>query len=196
MIFAQIKNNIVQNTIVLKDDSLLPLFNNDPQGDPYDYVLQIDLQYPQPGIGWTFDGIKFFAPNIGTNIDEDNTQIDFQESVTSTSLINAPVSSDALMTNMSLQPGEGNYIVLFSCSVSSNIAGAQIDFSIYTNGIQDEGSIRNTIPYDGGSTPPGIEIVSINQSLTVNDGEAIEIWWSTSDDGPTATSRTLTILRV
>lgn len=62
MIFAQIDNQLIQNTLLLNDESLLSLFLNDSNGQPYDYVLRIDMIYPQPGIGWTFDGIQFYPP--------------------------------------------------------------------------------------------------------------------------------------
>lgn len=65
MIFAQISNGVIVNTIVLQDSSILSLFQNDPTTDiPYDYVLQVDSQYPQPGVGWLFDGIVFSPPSV------------------------------------------------------------------------------------------------------------------------------------
>jgi hypothetical protein len=61
-IYAQIKNNTIINTIKLDDSSLLPLFQIDPQGNPYDSVMQVDMIYPQPGIGWWFDNIIWNPP--------------------------------------------------------------------------------------------------------------------------------------
>ncbi len=64
MIFAQISNQFIVNTIILTDGSLVDLFLNDPStGTPYDYVLRIDMVYPQPGINWSFDGIQFYPPS-------------------------------------------------------------------------------------------------------------------------------------
>lgn len=57
MIFSQIQDGVIVNTIVLNDIDDLPLFMGD-----FDYVLQIDQLYPRPGIGWTFDGITFSPP--------------------------------------------------------------------------------------------------------------------------------------
>lgn len=74
MVYAQISSGIVRNTILLNDASLLSLFQNDPSGTPYDYVLQIDQIYPRPGINWTFDGIVFAPPNpSGAGIDGDGS---------------------------------------------------------------------------------------------------------------------------
>lgn len=62
MVFAQVQDGIVTNTIILNDYSLLPLFQKDQLGNLYDYVLQVDATYPQPGVGWAFDGIQFTPP--------------------------------------------------------------------------------------------------------------------------------------
>lgn len=63
MVFAQVKDNIIQNTIKLDDLTLLPLFQINPRtGEEYDMVIRIDMTYPQPGIGWTFDNVQFNPP--------------------------------------------------------------------------------------------------------------------------------------
>lgn len=54
-------NGQIVNTIILNDTTMLDNFRNDPiSGNPYDYVIQIDYAYPQPGIGWGFDGTAFY----------------------------------------------------------------------------------------------------------------------------------------
>jgi|SRR5271165_5674657 len=57
MIYAQILNGVVVNTIVLIDPTLIPLFS---QG--YDSFVQIDKLPVVPGPGWSYDGTKFTAP--------------------------------------------------------------------------------------------------------------------------------------
>jgi hypothetical protein len=57
MIFAQILNGIVQNTIVLDDLSLQNLFSAN-----FDYFIRVDTLTPQPGIGWSYDGTSFSPP--------------------------------------------------------------------------------------------------------------------------------------
>ena len=64
MVYAQIKNNTVVNTIVLDDASLLPLFQADQNGNPYDSVIQIDNITPQPAIGWWFDNVNWNPPVV------------------------------------------------------------------------------------------------------------------------------------
>lgn len=53
-VWAQIKNGIVQNTIVLDDESLIPVFT---QG--FDHLIRIDDLVVQPTIDWLYDGISF-----------------------------------------------------------------------------------------------------------------------------------------
>lgn len=70
MIFAQIKDGLIVNTIVLDSSNDLSLFTSG-----FDYVLQIDQQYPRPGISWSFDGIQFIPPPIPSYGDgEDETE--------------------------------------------------------------------------------------------------------------------------
>ena len=62
MIYAQISNNTIVNTIELNDESLLPLFQIDQNGNSYDSVIEIESIIPQPGIGWTFDNVNWNSP--------------------------------------------------------------------------------------------------------------------------------------
>lgn len=63
MIIAQIKNNIVLDTIVVDDLSLLPLFVDDLITDlPYDNLVRIDTLDPRPGVGWSYNGTTFSPP--------------------------------------------------------------------------------------------------------------------------------------
>lgn len=58
MIYAQIKNGIVRNLIVLDDDSLAHLF-----AEGYDLCIRVDQLDPQPCIFWSYDGENFSAPD-------------------------------------------------------------------------------------------------------------------------------------
>lgn len=64
MIYAQIRNGVIVNTIDLKDESLLSLFETDQNGTPYDLIEQVDSIVPQPGIGWTFDNVNWNPPVV------------------------------------------------------------------------------------------------------------------------------------
>jgi hypothetical protein len=60
MIFAQILNGIIMNTIILNDLSLIPLFT-----EGFDSCIRIDQLSIQPSIGWTYDGTNF-SPPVGS----------------------------------------------------------------------------------------------------------------------------------
>lgn len=60
MIYAQIKNLVVQNTIVVDDLTLLDLFIVN-----FDYLVPIDSISPQPGPDWTYDpGLNTFTAPV------------------------------------------------------------------------------------------------------------------------------------
>jgi len=59
MIYVQILNGIVKNSIVLTDISLEDLFL-----EGFDYLIRVDTMTPQPGIDWLYDGSSF-SPPIG-----------------------------------------------------------------------------------------------------------------------------------
>jgi hypothetical protein len=58
MVYAQIKQGAVWNTIVLNDEKLIGLF-----AEGYDYFIDITNMVPQPCIGWYYDGTNFSDPN-------------------------------------------------------------------------------------------------------------------------------------
>jgi hypothetical protein len=58
MVYAQILNLIVVNTIILDDPTLIPLFT---QG--FDYLIQISSDPGSPSIAWSYDpGSNTFSP--------------------------------------------------------------------------------------------------------------------------------------
>lgn len=59
MLYAQIKNQIVINTIKLDDSEMENQFS---QG--YDSLIRIDELEIIPSIDWTYDGEEFIAPQI------------------------------------------------------------------------------------------------------------------------------------
>jgi len=57
MIYAQIKNLVIKNTIILNDLTLSVLFS-----EGFDAFIRIDELNPQPGVRWTYDGTSFTPP--------------------------------------------------------------------------------------------------------------------------------------
>src|SRR5277367_6533990 len=54
MIYAQVKNCVIQNVIILNDENLVHLFEKG-----FDHCLRIDHLNPQPALGWFHDGKNF-----------------------------------------------------------------------------------------------------------------------------------------
>lgn len=61
MRYAQIKNNLIVNVIVLNNANLVSLFT---QG--FDYCIRVDELDPEPCIGWSFDPFSgnFSIPEV------------------------------------------------------------------------------------------------------------------------------------
>lgn len=56
MIYALVKNGLVENVIVAKPEFAKGLEKN------FDHVLDVSEEPNRPGPGWTYDGEKFSAP--------------------------------------------------------------------------------------------------------------------------------------
>lgn len=54
MIYAQIKNHVICNCIVINDIESLEIFS-----EGYDHLIRIDQLNPRPSIGWSYDGLGF-----------------------------------------------------------------------------------------------------------------------------------------
>lgn len=58
MIYAQIKDNIVSNIIILDDESLIPLFS-----EGFDLLMRVDQLGLYPSSGWGYDpDTQTFSP--------------------------------------------------------------------------------------------------------------------------------------
>lgn len=138
-----------------------------------------------PGVSLQTDGNGLLASGISVI------------EVSATANATAPVTTDALMTGMTITPTAGTYLAFFSTDIVSGSAGAAISVSIYNNGVQDGSSIRKIIPFSGGTLTSGTGrgAVSINRTVVVTTG-TVEIRWSTSNAGPTAASRVFTLVRI
>lgn len=57
MIYAQIKDGVIINNIVLDDPTLVSTFETG-----YDFLIRVDQLDPMPGPDWTYDGTNFSPP--------------------------------------------------------------------------------------------------------------------------------------
>jgi hypothetical protein len=107
MIYAQIKNSKIINTIVLDDSSLLNLFSTDSNGIPFDALIQIDNIYPPPSIGWVYDGITFFSPST-IAIVQNNLVVSIIPNCNISTIVNTGAYQAILnVTNFNPQPTTG-----------------------------------------------------------------------------------------
>lgn len=118
--------------------------------------------------------------------------------ISSTSSTTTNSGTDALMNSMTTTPASGTYLVIFSTDLNSPSGGAIVTLSFYVGGTQNANSQRKVMPFAGGTLTAGNQRVgiSLNQILTVNGSQAIEVRWSTSAGTITAANRTMNLVRV
>lgn len=129
---------------------------------------------------------------------QESTHTLFAAEVTGFTDLNTTSTTDSLLTGMTITPAAGTYLVWFSTSITSNLAGAAVSTSFYVGGVQKADSLRKIIPLDGGALSVGAArgIMQFQGLITVNGSQAIEIRWSTSGGTATCGPRTMNTLRV
>jgi phage-related tail fiber protein len=104
-------------------------------------------------------------------------------------------SSDVLMTSMTLTPGAGNYLALFSGSLSHS-ALQDTYMSFYVNGVQVTASERRfsvvDIKQQGMICPVSMQAIL----ASVSAGQAIEVKWKTTGATATVYKRALTLIKI
>ena len=102
-------------------------------------------------------------------------------------------TTDVLLTNMSITPGAGNYMVFFTGNLTNTNDKKQGTISFYKNGVKIADSEINTTGFQKESVIP----VSITRYITgVNAGEAIDVRWNVISNTGTFYSRTLIVQKV
>jgi len=103
-------------------------------------------------------------------------------------------TTDIVMTGMTLTPGAGDYLVVFSTSVRNGTADTTIFASIYVGGVQQAHTERRHFQEDSiaGDDQPLMTYAHVS----VGAGQAVEIWWRTSAGTATARARTLNLFPV
>ena len=104
-------------------------------------------------------------------------------------------SSDAQMNSMTLTPGAGTYLAMFSTSVAHSNAAGETYVSLYANSAQVAASERRLTLADlkqiGQIVPLATQAV-----ITVAAAQVIEVKWRTSTSTATAYQRTLTLVKI
>jgi hypothetical protein len=111
-----------------------------------------------------------------------------QDIITTVSVVFEP------MANMSITPGAGTYLVLFTASASMNKNAQQVLAVIRANGVEDPQSVREL-----GGQAGNIGNFSSAAVLSVADGQVIDVYWRITSAGGggagTAIERSLVLVR-
>lgn len=139
------------------------------------YVLLADSTQAS-GLRWAVSG------NITTSF------------VSSTTTITTSSTTDVVMTGMTLTPGAGDYIVMFSGSISVNSAtDRETRVSIYVNGTIVADSVRRQFTT---TTDEPENVHTITRVTGVADGQAIDVRWAVDANTVSVFSRTLTLIKI
>lgn len=131
---------------------------------------------------------KIFNPILPTGFEAVAT-----DAITTTS------ATDVAMSGMSITPGAGTYIALFSCTMTSNTNNADITCTIYANGVAQTDSVRVVTPQFQGGVTPSLNVRAQMQTqamVTVADGQSIQIQWRRSAGTAATSARNLILMRV
>lgn len=111
---------------------------------------------------------------------------------TATAAATTTSTTDVLLTGMTLTPGAGTYLVMFSTTLLNSNNGAQrTAISLYANSVRIAASERYV--GTGGGAYVGASTQAI---ITVSDGQAIEVRWRAAGGTSTSQKRTLTLVKL
>jgi hypothetical protein len=101
--------------------------------------------------------------------------------------------SYVLMDSMSLTPGAGDYLAVFSTSVRTSSEG-HVRISLFVNGVQQTHTEREQ--FQEASIAPAAYPIATHGSITVGAGETVEVRWLVTAGTGTANQRTLNLFPV
>ena len=115
---------------------------------------------------------------------------------TATGAISTTSLTDVLVTGMTLTPGAGTYLAMFSMTMAHNKTGQTVFASMYANGVQQASTDR-----DVGGQAGNLGNGAFQRIVTVGAGQAIEARWRVSSNagggqGSSPGPRTLTLVKL
>lgn len=114
-----------------------------------------------------------------------------------TSLAQTSSGSAVLLTDMTVTPGAGTYLAIFSCyGEPSGSLGATITLALYVNGVIVAGTTRVLENNSLIASTAQNGSLSINKKITPTAGQAVEIKWSSSGGTASISHRTLDLIAV
>ena len=148
-----------------------------------------DLVVIEDSAGATYDKKKVQLTNLLGGIGAPGQ---FQQ-VTATDAPTTTSTTDVVVANMTLTPGAGNYLVLFTVTWQGSSASLTVTFSIYVNGVQVAGSERGIRVTAGGAAMTGPISLVISGVLAA---QVVDIRWRVSTGTGTLGNRNLTLIKV
>lgn len=112
------------------------------------------------------------------------------DQVSATGDITTVSATDVLMTGMTITPGLGNYLVMFSASFDHSASGGSIFVNLYNNGVLVAHTERQ---YTRGSQPMTIGLAFQSSPEAIPAAKAFEVRWRTSGATATVHERTFTV---
>jgi hypothetical protein len=147
-------------------------------------------------LSWLLSGwpVIWKNPRFPPKINEARAAI---SEATASSNVSLTSSSDTLITSMTLTPGAGDYLAVFTMEVDApaTTAGEIVTVSIYVNGSQITNTER-TIEFDSSlaSANPVLLQIATHARVTPGAGQAVEVYYRKSGTNtPTGQNRSLTL---
>lgn len=112
-----------------------------------------------------------------------------------TSTLNTTSVTDVALTGITLTPGDGTFLAMFSCTGYNNGTPAgYIEVSLYVNGTQVATSVRRNT--NGGNTNASSlqGVIAFQEKVTVTAGQVIDVRWRVNGATGTIIQRKLTLI--
>jgi hypothetical protein len=140
------------------------------------------------------------STDVATKNYVDNNSAPTQLQISNTSIVTTSTTTDAIAGGMQLTTNAGsthNYMIVFNTSVSLDLGGANLYFTVYVNGVAQTGTVRRYQPSNVGATE--IMPMSITYVVTgIPTSTQVDVRWHVDNGAVTATmyERNLTLVRV
>ena len=111
---------------------------------------------------------------------------------TATGTTTTTSSTYAQMASMTLTPGAGTYLCLFSTSLSCSASNGEINVSLFSNSVQIASTESKVSLFKAGD----IVDMALNKVVVVAAGQVIEVKWKVASGTATAYARVLTLVKI
>lgn len=137
------------------------------------------------GVNLEFRGVNSASSDVSVTLDAVNNEIDISYvqtsfSATATNTVSTNSGVLILIPSMTLTPGAGTYLVMFSASGDTSPGGSNTVYQIFSNGVGIGHSSRDQAWTGGGQTNNRRAAFYTQAIVTVGGGQAIEVRYASS----------------